>query len=351
MLCESALRQQLVCYDMQGFTAAPLGLLSMRPRDAVAPPRDACAHSHNRRKRIAELAAGAARLRFGSLEQIRGSEFVTQVTNAGEGVWVVCHLFKDRCGQLMLAGQGGSGLVGECRSAAASGHVACKVGLGSATGVVVPSHQASSCLKRWAWAPDSHPHHQPSLHPPPPSPPAASVQDCSILNQCLAEVAKQYPATKFVKIVSTGGCGMCRHYCTVTSGLAGEAGAAAAALQRLPPPCRRLCCLLRWRCPPPTPTTNTPTRSSPIPHAECIPNYPDENLPTVLLYKDTKCVHSIVGLRHFGGRETSPELVSGQRRWVGESWVGGGGERRQLGRPASHSVQLAAGGHTGLDTL
>ena len=34
--------------------------------------------------------------------------------------------------------------------------------------------------------------------------PWRSVQDCAILNQCLAEVAKSYPATKFVKIISTG---------------------------------------------------------------------------------------------------------------------------------------------------
>lgn len=43
--------------------------------------------------------------------------------------------------------------------------------------------------------------------------------------------------------------------------------------------------------------------------AECIPGYPDENLPTVLLYRDTKCLQTMVGLRHFGGRSTSPELV------------------------------------------
>ena len=49
-----------------------------------------------RRKRLAELQQGAARPRYGSLEEMRGSDFVAQVTNAGEGVWVVCHLYKDR---------------------------------------------------------------------------------------------------------------------------------------------------------------------------------------------------------------------------------------------------------------
>lgn len=47
--------------------------------------------------------------------------------------------------------------------------------------------------------------------------------------------------------------------------------------------------------------------------AECIPGYPDENLPTVLLYKDKQCLQTIVGLRQFGGKGTSPELVRGDR--------------------------------------
>jgi len=122
-----------------------------------------------RRRRIQELQLNSnARPRFGDLVTIRGSEFVAQVTNAGEGVWVVCHLFKD------------------------------------------------------------------------------SVQDCGILNACLSDLAPRYPATKFVKIVST----------------------------------------------------------------DCIPGYPDENLPTVLLYRDTKCKHTLVGLGAFGGRSTSPDRVA-----------------------------------------
>lgn len=45
-----------------------------------------------------ELRKGPARPKFGTLEQIRGTEFVQKVTNAGEGIWVVCLLYKDRCG-------------------------------------------------------------------------------------------------------------------------------------------------------------------------------------------------------------------------------------------------------------
>lgn len=39
---------------------------------------------------------------------------------------------------------------------------------------------------------------------------------------------------------------------------------------------------------------------------DCIPDYPDRNLPTLLIYKDTECKHNLVGKLPFGGR-LSPE--------------------------------------------
>ena len=65
--------------------------------NALVPACGAAPLSPCRRKRLAELQQGAARPRYGGLEEMRGSDFVAQVTNAGEGVWVVCHLYKDRC--------------------------------------------------------------------------------------------------------------------------------------------------------------------------------------------------------------------------------------------------------------
>ncbi|EFJ52372.1 hypothetical protein VOLCADRAFT_79158 [Volvox carteri f. nagariensis] len=59
-----------------------------------------------RQQRIKELQAAAARPRFGSVELIRGGEFVEKVTNAGPDVWVVVHLFKD--------GHAGCGLLQQC---------------------------------------------------------------------------------------------------------------------------------------------------------------------------------------------------------------------------------------------
>lgn len=43
---------------------------------------------------------------------------------------------------------------------------------------------------------------------------------------------------------------------------------------------------------------------------QCIPQYPDRNLPTVLVYKDTKCVETLMGLLPYGGRRLTPERES-----------------------------------------
>ncbi|GFP84925.1 viral iap-associated factor homolog [Phtheirospermum japonicum] len=69
--------------------------------------------------------------------------------------------------------------------------------------------------------------------------------ECRLLLQCLEDLAKRYPATKFVKIIST----------------------------------------------------------------ECIPNYPDRNLPTVLVYYNSAVKATHVGIHSFG-RRCTPESVA-----------------------------------------
>ena len=59
-----------------------------------------------RQKRIAEIQTAAKRPRFGSVEDIRGSEFIQKVTNAGPDIHVVVHLYKD--------GHKGSAIIGDC---------------------------------------------------------------------------------------------------------------------------------------------------------------------------------------------------------------------------------------------
>eukprot|EP00252_Welwitschia_mirabilis_P025043 TRINITY_DN7679_c0_g1_i1.p1 TRINITY_DN7679_c0_g1~~TRINITY_DN7679_c0_g1_i1.p1 ORF type:complete len:250 (+),score=58.45 TRINITY_DN7679_c0_g1_i1:209-958(+) len=72
------------------------------------------------------------------------------------------------------------------------------------------------------------------------------VPECGLLGQCLDELATKYPATKFVKIIST----------------------------------------------------------------ECIPRYPDQNLPTILIYNNGNVKATYVGLHNFGGRRCTSEGVA-----------------------------------------
>jgi len=48
-----------------------------------------------KQKRIKELEALAAKPRFGSLQEINKQQYVNEVTNAPEGVWVVLSLYQD----------------------------------------------------------------------------------------------------------------------------------------------------------------------------------------------------------------------------------------------------------------
>ena len=54
------------------------------------------AFRYYRLERIEQLKQAQKQARFGSIEQITRADFVHQVTNAGEDVWVVVHLYKDK---------------------------------------------------------------------------------------------------------------------------------------------------------------------------------------------------------------------------------------------------------------
>ncbi|KAH7845257.1 hypothetical protein Vadar_000107 [Vaccinium darrowii] len=134
-----------------------------------------------RKKRLAEMREVAKVQRYGSVIPISGSDFVREVSQAPEDVWVVVVLYKD------------------------------------------------------------------------------GYPECGLLLQSLEELATKYPGTKFVKIIST----------------------------------------------------------------DCIPNYPDCNLPTLLVYNNGAVKGNYVGLHSFGRRctpegvalvlcQSNPVLVDGQ---------------------------------------
>lgn len=47
-----------------------------------------------RRKRIAEIKALAERSKFGTVLEISAQDYVNEVNKAGDGIWVVLHLYK-----------------------------------------------------------------------------------------------------------------------------------------------------------------------------------------------------------------------------------------------------------------
>lgn len=47
-----------------------------------------------RKKRIAEMQQLAAKARFGFVREISGQDYVSEVNKAGDGIWVVLHLYK-----------------------------------------------------------------------------------------------------------------------------------------------------------------------------------------------------------------------------------------------------------------
>jgi len=75
-------------------------------------------------------------------------------------------------------------------------------------------------------------------------------EGCELMSRCLTELSRKYVGTKFVKIIST----------------------------------------------------------------DCIANYPDQLLPTLILYKDGKVQTTLEGLAKFGGKRVTPESKEEQER-------------------------------------
>jgi hypothetical protein len=68
--------------------------LSLDELDELEDEEDEKVILEYRRKRITQMKAEAAKARFGEVREISAEDYVEHVNNAGEGVWVVLHLFK-----------------------------------------------------------------------------------------------------------------------------------------------------------------------------------------------------------------------------------------------------------------
>ena len=68
----------------------------------------------------------------------------------------------------------------------------------------------------------------------------------------------------------------------------------------------------------------TSTKFLKIISTDCIPNYPDKNLPTLVLYHAGALVQHLAGLAALGGPRTTPERECGSRCRAGWSGSGSG---------------------------
>lgn len=75
-------------------TEARLGKLSLDELDELEDDEDEAILLEYRRKRIAEMKAEAAISKFGEVGEISADDYVEKVNNAGPGVWVFLHLYK-----------------------------------------------------------------------------------------------------------------------------------------------------------------------------------------------------------------------------------------------------------------
>lgn len=68
--------------------------LTLDELDELEDSEDEAVLLEYRNKRLAELKALASKEKFGSVLEITAVDYVQEVNNAGEGIWVVLHLYK-----------------------------------------------------------------------------------------------------------------------------------------------------------------------------------------------------------------------------------------------------------------
>ncbi|CAL8266716.1 unnamed protein product [Lota lota] len=151
---ELALQQQSIVKTYES-----MSLQELEENEDEFSDEDEAAMEMYRQKRLAEWKATQLKNTFGALEEISGQDYIKEVNQAGEGIWVVLHLYKQ------------------------------------------------------------------------------GIPLCTLINQHLAELARKFPQTKFLKSIST----------------------------------------------------------------TCIPNYPDRNLPTLFVYYEGEMKAQFIGPLVFGG--------------------------------------------------
>lgn len=71
-----------------------LNELDLDELDELEDSEDEAVLLEYRQKRIAEMKALAEKSRFGTVTEISGQDYISEVNKAGDGIWVVLHLYK-----------------------------------------------------------------------------------------------------------------------------------------------------------------------------------------------------------------------------------------------------------------
>lgn len=82
-----------------------LSELDLDGLDELEDSEDEAVIEEYRRKRIAELKRLSEKPRFGNVKEVSGQDYVQEVNKAGEGIWVVIHLYKQGIQQCALLNQ------------------------------------------------------------------------------------------------------------------------------------------------------------------------------------------------------------------------------------------------------
>ncbi|XP_013194263.1 viral IAP-associated factor homolog [Amyelois transitella] len=82
-----------------------LSELDLDGLDELEDSEDEAILEEYRRKRIAELKKLSEKPRFGEVREVSGQDYVQEVNKAGEGIWVVIHLYKQGIQQCALVNQ------------------------------------------------------------------------------------------------------------------------------------------------------------------------------------------------------------------------------------------------------
>ncbi|KAG6442017.1 viral IAP-associated factor homolog [Manduca sexta] len=82
-----------------------LSELDLDELDELEDSEDEAVLEEYRRKRIAEMKRLSEKPRFGEVREVSGTDYVQEVNKAGEGIWVVIHLYKHGIQQCALLNQ------------------------------------------------------------------------------------------------------------------------------------------------------------------------------------------------------------------------------------------------------